>query len=289
MAVPPSKFLNPFLNEPFQFWWRLLGLSLALTPAVVLTLVSLMFASTRFFNLRIEDGQISFGSEEQTISLQTTVESTSGFQNSRIYLKAGEKVVLEPEGRIHLASDHLYNFARAAKPLIVNGVPNPQEQWPDEVLRKYPLPRLTERNTFYRDWVGPEGDSYPSDILEECKLRRELNWGSLLAIIIPSDKFSAQTDPWEVLSTNALDPSQLVQITGRTEFVADREGWLTFIVNEAVISALSPSQDSRDYYDALKRMAQEMSNNPAHRIPMRAIPLIWFSDNAGAFRVKVSH
>jgi hypothetical protein len=283
-----NKPLTSFFNEPFRFWLRLLGLSLALTPAVVLTLISLLFVSTRFFNLRIEDGQVSLGTEEQTIGLQATVESTSGFQNSRVYLKQGEKVILEPEGRIHLASDHLYNFARAAKPLIVNGVPDPQEQWPEEILQKYPMPRLTERNTFYRDWVGPEGDSYPSDILEECKLRRELNWGSLLAVVIPDDKFSAQTDPWEVLSTNSIEPNQLVQVTGRTEFVADRDGWLTFIVNEAVISALSPSQDSREYYDALKRMSQDMSNNPSHRIPMRAIPLVWFSDNAGAFRVKIS-
>jgi hypothetical protein len=47
-----------------------------------------------------------------------TVDSTAGFQNSGIYLKKGEKVVLLPDGRVNLAARQVYTLTGIAKAII---------------------------------------------------------------------------------------------------------------------------------------------------------------------------
>lgn len=231
--------------------------------------------------------QSSSHSSETTyreLGAHVTVDSTTGFQNSGVFLPKGRKVLLEPEGRIHVASDHIYNLARSIKPLLLKGLPN--RPWSEAIRQRYPLPHFDENNVFYRDWFGPEGESHHSDILEECKLRKELNWGTLLAVVMPNE-VSSLTDPFEALRTNGLDVGHLVHVPGKRELTADRDGWLVFIINDAVISPYSPSQDSRDYYDALRKTAEDLSGDTRHKIHLRSVPLVWYSDNVGAFRVIV--
>jgi len=148
------------------------------------------------------------------------------------------------------------------------------------------MPPLDESIIFYRDWTGPEGEAVYSDLLEDCKLRKELNWGALLAVILPAQA-SARADPYEILKNSGLSSSDLIPISAETPLTVERDGWLTFIINEAVISPNSPSRDSQLYYDALKRTAESLTGDPRHRIPLQSIPLIWFADNNGAFRVTV--
>jgi len=220
----------------------------------------------------------------QALGSHATVDAVSGFQSSRIFVRAGQRVTLQPEGRIYIASDQAGTFARAAKPLLVHYLPN--RNWPDTVRSRYPLPNFDEKMIFYRDWIGPEGDSYQGDILEECKLRRDLHWGTLLAVILPAE-VSSQMDPYEVLAANKTDVTRLVHVPGKTDFVSDHDGWLTFIVNDAVVSPYSSSKDAREFYEALKIAAQELSKSNRHRIPLQSLPLVWYSDNLGAFRITV--
>lgn len=228
----------------------------------------------------------------QSIERYVMVDASVGFQQTSIKLKDKQTVLLEPEGHIHLALNQISNFAKLVKPLIIKE--SLERNWSDEIKNRYPLPldfTRNENNVFYRAWVGPEGDTERSDILEECKLRKDLPWGTLLAIVIPSNvKVSAQSNPLEVLTSNNLNLNELEPVSSNRVFTAKRDGWLTFIVNEAVISPspYSLSKDSQDYYKALKQASQKLSNNARQTIPQSSIPLVFFSDNLGAFHVKVS-
>ncbi|WP_169217966.1 hypothetical protein [Brasilonema sp. UFV-L1] len=227
---------------------------------------------------------------DQPIETYMTVDATAGFQNSGIFLKQGQRVVLEPEGRIHLAVAQIYNRAEYIKPLIIKH--SPSGTFAENIQRQYSqldLDDKSDKNIFNRNWMGPEGESVDSDFLNDCKLRTDLNWGTLLAIVMPKDNFSSQTDPFEVLKNQGeLQTGQLLHVFKKKEdFVADRDGWLTFIINEAVNSQYSPSEKSRVYYEALKKAEQSLSGDYYHKIG--SVPLVWFSDNVGAFRVKVTY
>lgn len=82
-----------------------------------------------------------------------------------------------------------------------------------------------------------------------------------------------------------LKNSQLFIVTSVTDYKAPQDGWLTFIINEAINSQYSPSTKSNAYYEALKRAEQKLSGDSRHQIG--SIPLIWFADNLGTFRVTV--
>ncbi|MEH2087027.1 hypothetical protein [Nostoc sp.] len=273
-------------------WLRLLALMLVTVLGTLFILMSLLFISTRFFGLRILAGQIFLDPNYQSLGAHVTVDATAGFQNSGIFLKTGQKISLFPEGRIHLASEQIYDFAKSVKPLIVNDK-ELANRWSAQIKQRYQS-KPSDKNVFYRDWVGPEGDSEASDILEDCKLQKDMPWGRLLAIIIPGKDFSkipkdfTQSDPFEVLNDNQLKSSQLFSVTNNTEFTADQDGWLTFIVNEAVISQYSPSENAKDYYKALQRAYPDLSDG-RKKMHLGSLPLVFFSDNAGAFRITVRY
>lgn len=273
--APPSP-LSFLRSLPVQ--WRsflAFAASAALTAMLIVVPFSVLYAKL----------------SEQSLGGQATVEATAGLQNSGIFLHEGDKVILEPEGRIHLAAVQLRNLASAIKPMIVNGLPH--KNWPPDIREKYPAPRFDDSNIFARDWIGPGGEQSQSDLYEECKLVKELGWGSLLAVVIPektanrSKSLLASSDPFEVLKEAGLSPTDLKPVPSQTEFTAEREGWLSFIVNEAVLSPYAPSQDSREYYGALKQAHQELLRNPTHELYLSSIPLVLFSDNVGTFRVTV--
>ena len=287
-------------TQPFPWWMAVLRLSFFsrignLIRASHLSLLILLIAglligtfyvSVKVFGLRIVAGQLYLGPMDQTFGAHVTVDATAGFQNSGIQLHKGQRIILRPEGRIHTAMDHANNLTRAVKGIIVHNTS--EKQFPPSLVKRYDMPPLDESIVFYRDWTGSEGEAVYSDLLEDCKLRKELNWGALLAVIIPA-QVSARADPYEILKNSGLSSSDLVPIPAETAITAERDGWLTFIINEAVISPHSPSRDSQLYYDSLKRTAESLTGDPRHRIPLQSIPLIWFADNNGAFRVRVTY
>jgi hypothetical protein len=296
-AGSPDRPSHP--TGPLPWWigipWSLLKRGLAganslrlivSTIVAILLLVASLFFAVRVFDLRIVAGKVYLGSAEPSFGAHLTVDATAGFQDSGIKLGKGDRLILHPEGRIHTAMDHAANLARAVKGVIVHRTPN--RIFPDYLLKRYPLPPLDDSSVFYRDWCGPEGEAVPSDMLEDCKFRKDLNWGALLAIVLPT-QVSARSDPYEVLKNCNLTSLNLLPVPSETRFVADRDGWLTFIINEAIISPLSPSADSQAFYSALKQTAESLTGDPRHRIPLQSIPLIWFADNNGAFRVTVSY
>jgi hypothetical protein len=261
-----------------------LAAALALLVFVSL-LLGLVALCVKLLGLRIIAGQIYLGPPVAALGAHATVDATAGFQNSGIKVFKGQRISLRPEGRIHTAMDHANNLTKAVKGIIVHDTLG--KVFPQQLVDRYPLPSLDESSVFYRDWCGPEGEAIYSDLLEDCKLRRDLNWGALLVSVMPTE-VSARSDPFDALKSNGLTTLNLTPVSGETTIVAERDGWLTFIINEAIISPLSPSQDSQLYYAALKRTAQSLTGDPRHRIPLQSIPLIWFADNNGAFRVTVT-
>jgi Circularly permutated YpsA SLOG family len=279
-------------HDPLPWWlgvplrvarWIGQGRILAVAALAAIVPLVIIFVGVKLLGFRIEAGQIYLGSTSPELGAHVTVDATAGFQEYGIHVTKGEQFIIIPEGRIHVAMDHANNLARAVKGIIVHKTPG---RFGPEIMKRYAMPALDESAVFYRDWAGPEGDPVPSDILEDCKLRKELGWGALLAVVLPYE-VSARSDPYEVLKSAGLTPLDFTPIPSRTVYTAPRDGWLTFIVNEAVISPLSPSTDSRLFYDTLKSTAETLEGDPRHRIPLDSIPLLWFADNNGAFRVQV--
>lgn len=217
--------------------------------------------------------------QEQTV----IVDATTGFQNSHIWLNKGQKITLEPQGRINLAFNQISNRSKSVKPLIINNAP--EGTFPQETIERYPL-IISDEIHFNRHWISPEGESTQSDFLDECKLRKDLNWGTLLAVILP-EEVSSQADPFQVLRNQGINTGQLLRVSRKQEIDVQQGGLLTFIINEAVLSPYSTSEKSKIYYDALKTAKQKLSSSARHNIG--SIPLVWFSDNLGSFRVRVSY
>lgn len=258
---------------------------LSLLIILTLFLGVMLFAGIKLFNLRVVAGQVYLGGQRPVLGAHVTVDATAGFQHVGIYIKKGEKLKLNPEGRIHIAMDHAHNLATVVKGILINNTEG--KDFADDIKKRYPNPPLDGSIVFYRDWCGPEGETPFSDLLEECKLRKEHPWGALMVVVLPSE-VSARADPLEVLKSNKLTPQSLTLVKGETEFVADRDGWLTFIINEAILSPHSTSEDSKKYYESLKAIAGTLTGDPRQRITLRSIPLIWYADNNGAFRIVVT-
>jgi hypothetical protein len=255
------------------------------TVVALIVSVIVLYVATRFFGLKIKEGKLYLGVYEVPLSGSVTVDATTGWQNSGIRLRKGDRIHLEPSGRVHLAANHLYNLAHVIKPLIIEG--SPGRNWSKRLRDRYPPLKLDESNIFYRDWIGPDGEDTSSDMLDGTKIRPDLKWGVLLAVVLPNP-ISDRNDPMRVLADNDIKTYELIPVTGPIEIEAPRDGWLAFIVNDAVLSPVSGSAESRDFYSALVRMKDDLNDDPRHQLHESSIPLIWFSDNAGSFRVLVS-
>lgn len=253
---------------------------------VIISILVLILILNKWFGLRIDGGKLYFGTPITNLGAHVTVDATAGFQNSGIYVHKGDKIQLKPEGRIHIAMDHANNLAKTVKGILINYTDG--KKFSDEQKKRYPKQTLDPSFVFYRDWCGPEGDPAKSDLIEECKLRKDLSWGCLLGVIIPSENISAKADPFEVLASNKLTPNDLFPIKNFESITATTDGYLVFIINEAIISPSSSSTDSKEFYETLKKSQQELINDPIHQIPLTSIPLIWYADNNGAFRITVT-
>ncbi|MCC5662712.1 hypothetical protein LC653_01890 [Nostoc sp. CHAB 5784] len=235
-----------------------------------------------------------------TLGGHVTIDATAGLQNSGIYLEKGEKVLLESEGRVHLASDQIVNFIDQVRYFIVQNMDSGKV--PSEDKQRYGSPpvekRLKNDKVFRRNWTGPDGEDIQSPFrLDQCKLRNDLNWGMLLAVVLPGtkskkpDQSLATKDPVKVLNESGLKLNDLEAVTklNQSTLTAVRDGWLTFIINDAIISPLSEVDASKEYFAALVKASDKLASNGSglYKIPQESIPLIWYSDNVGAFRITV--
>ena len=241
-----------------------------------------------------EVGRLSLNSNYQTLGAHVTVEANAGFQNSGIYLNENDKVRLEPYGRVHLALRDVYNFIGLVKSLIAEKLPTKEY---NEIKKFNPHQNLTQDNSFRRDWTGPDGEDFDSPDLNDCLLfpgtsQQKATWGLLLAQVMEKPG-SGTADPFEVLDNNNLKAKNLIPVPSNTVLDLHRKGWLTFIINDAFLSPSEklPSGRCKDYYNALKKAsdAQISNKDNDHRIPTRSIPLVWYSDNIGAFQVIVRY
>lgn len=118
-------------HEPFPWWLGAIlkvfrRLRLTNGPGIIVALIvafgllalltlGTIFLGVQFFGLRIVAGQIYLGPAVPILGAHTTVDATAAFQNSGIKLRKGQKIVLHPEGRVHMAMDHANNLTQAIK------------------------------------------------------------------------------------------------------------------------------------------------------------------------------
>ena len=248
--------------------------------------------------------------------VSTTVEAAAGFQNSGIYLKKGDKVRLEPDGRIHLALRQVYTLTGLGKSIIAGELPSNGKEYNNyknlyqlrnatghildltntNVLEKVTQGNFGQKDEFRRDWTGPDGEELDSLELNNCLLFQENSpqkgrWGMLLAQVMKKPG-SAVADPFQVLEDNKLRSKDLIPVTTSKDIEFDNDGWLTFIVNDAVLSGVPKAQTEgcEASHDALKKASEILrSQGDNYKIPVGLIPLIWYSDNIGAFHVTVRY
>jgi len=288
-------------------WIRLVARVTSTLLVALAVLAMILIIGFRYVGLQVKGEQIYFGSIEigriyanpdyQTPGTRITVEATAGFQNSGIYLKKGDTVSLEPDGRVYLALPQIYSFTGLIKSLIAAKLPVGEEYKNYKSVNK-PLDfakDLTKDNIFRRDWTGPDGEELDSKDLNQCLLflgnqTQKGRWAMLLAQVMEKPG-SATSDPFQVLIDNKLEPSNLIPVPNRKDLEAERNGWLTFIINDAVISKNSQSKPCQDYHEALTRASEDLRSrgDDDHRVPILSIPLVWYADNVGAFHVIVRY
>lgn len=171
-----------------------------------------------------------------------------------------------------------------------------------EMLRSF-RSEATEKDGFRRNWIGPDGEETSSNDLDPCLLlpspSGQPRWGQLLAQVIAEKPGLARSDPFRILANNGLKPEDLRFVSERTPttFVATRDGFLTFIINEAVFTdpsnykpdAYPQPEFCQQSYEALLTASNDLKqqNQSEYVIHPSSIPLVWFSDNVGSFQVIV--
>ena len=223
-------------------WW--LATLLQYRIGILISVLAVVIVVQTFIlvgRVRIIGGDVYYGAAE--LGAHVTVDATAGFQDSGIRLDKGDVIQLRPQGRVHVALEHATNLANNAKSIIVH---SNVTDFHEDIMDFYPKPRYDDDVIFYRHWIGPSGENTSSDILEEAKLKIASPWGALLAAVVDRP-ISPSADPFEILEANGLKPYDLIDIPGPVDFEAHRSGVLAFIINEAVLSPRSPSEDSRQY------------------------------------------
>lgn len=237
----------------------------------------------------------------QIVEKQVLVEATVGFQNSGIEVQPGDYIEFEAEGHIHLSLEQAYNSASLVKPIIIHNTSNKKQlegiktrEWVEEKTKLFKPPTSNSGNIFYRGWIGPEGDTEVSEFFEKCKILQGQKWGKLLVTVMP-EKLSAQkklVDPFEIIKSFKGSDFGIEDLKPFDDgkFVAERKGYLTFIVNDAILSPhylkyYPDSPDSKLYYDTLQSFINRQGRRPGQIYP--SVPLTLFADNIGAFYVNV--
>ncbi|MBD2775094.1 effector-associated domain EAD1-containing protein [Iningainema tapete] len=283
-----------FSNQPLR---KLLPYLLSIIVSIILTLLILSVLG-EFFGLR---KPIVVSPELKSSTEIVIVESTAGWQDSGIELKENDTVQFDVGGRIHLALRQIINLAEIAKPLIIQNMSDQElKQVPgsdvQELKKNYLLPKKKTKNTFFRKWLGSEGQQYnlggaKSDMLDRCRIVPDRPWGQLLATVFPKGtKISEKDDPLAVLKEAQIQLSTLKTVNNSTmnnTINFNQEGKLAFVINEAVISRQSPFSECRIYYEKL-RYQSKIPESEQYKLDEHSIPMIWFADNVGSFRVKVT-
>jgi hypothetical protein len=187
-----------------------------------------------------------------------------------------------------MAAGHLETLTGIIKPFVASLI-NPEEKkiWADQkVFDRYTTaPDFTaDNNVFYRNFIGPEGEPHESDLFPYCKLDNRFNAGQLLGAIIPNE-FSDQDDPMQILANSNVEVFSVINYNEGNPYLTKTTGKLAFIVNEVVLSPYSDSEISKKSYEVLRQLD---STDTRHKLQTKYIPLVFFSDNIGVFRVIVN-
>lgn len=229
------------------------------------------------------------------------VSPSVGFQNSGIKLTKGDTFSLEVTGAVHVSGYQPYNRARGMRCVIYHHLSQPQRnkylegfrslsESPDnpeacyEYYAKSAPEGTTNHQEWYRHWVDESGENRRSDMYFGTKLNPS-HWGSLLWVILPSPA-SEFIDPYEILGGHQLDSSAVDAVRSGDKYVASRDGYLHFIVNDAVISGNSPNERAKAYFGAVERASRSHVNAP-QQIQAEFIPLYLYGDNRGFFVIRV--
>lgn len=268
-----------------RFLFNLIVISIVAT--IILFLV--LFLAIKMLGLTVKDGKWSIGQKVEQ-KTPVIVSSTTGWQDSGIEIKeVGAKLSFRASGRICMAVSHLDTLTSIIKPYVANQLNSEEKKiWGDQkVFERYPTPPdfTGDKNIFYRNWIGPEGEVHESDLFPNCKLDNRFKAGELLGVILPNN-FSDQDDPLKVLNLNPnVEVFSVMQHNNDENlYTTKTTGKLAFVVNEVVLSPFSQEERAKKSYEILRRLD---STDERHKLKTNLIPLVYFSDNIGSFRVIV--
>ncbi len=209
------------------------------------------------------------------------IEAAAAWQMHPVRVSKGQKVRIQSlTGQVHLAGNQLFNqaqFVRAVSRMKV-----------DEAVRT-----LNADNYFYRTWSTPSGDggAFPQDTLRDCLMFPEYKWGALMVGFISTAEAESELrakDPYLLLIQRPeLRP---VPIAGFRQLEAPSDGYLVFIINEAVLSPLADrrplvAEKYEKFLGALKLLNEHEGRD--HVIEIGEIPLLCFYNNIGSFKIQL--
>jgi len=271
---------------PKQLKRFLLNITIVFVVVAILFFI-VLYLAIKLFGLTVHEGKWSIGEKIQQ-ETPVVVSSTTGWQDSGIYVKKeGVKFSFRASGRICTALEHLLNLTKIIKPYVATQLtPEEKNLWGDQrVFLKYPTPPIfADDKPFSRNFIGPDGEEAESDLFFHCKLDNRFKAGALLGIIIPGE-VRDQDDPLKVLWSNPnLEVFNVTDYGEGNPYTSKTVGRLAFVVNEVVLSPFSEDPKARKAYEILQRLN---STDERHKLRTELIPLVYYSDNIGSFRVIV--
>lgn len=233
-------------------------------------------------NRLLKEAAAAAGSGEQT------VRADAGWQVSRELYRTGERLCVEVGGRVNVAKHEAHHLIEIGPALMTHFADPDSALWRSRVGR---TPDFSKIEPFRVSTTGPQGVlGVEDDLLGPCILRPQSGWGALLVVQLPElgfDDYDAR-DPLRVLIADAnLERKEIEAIGARRELTMERSGRLAFIVNDYVLSDLSRVATCKEGFRALRNAASELAQDPEHQIDVDAIPLFWYADNEGEFRVRI--
>ncbi len=215
------------------------------------------------------------------------VSATLGWQRSRILYKAGDKVCLEPRGQATVSMPDVEARASVMTALLVRHAPANSRL--GQMKRLIPAPVLDASNGFRFGWTGPEGQLGVKDgVFDPCLLSPTDGWGALLAVELGELGYPDldRRDPLQVLHEDRRERDAVRVIGARREYTFETDGYLAFIVNDAVLSPRSTGVCAEPT-TVLPIAQRALAADLGHRIGDETAPLLRYADNGGGFQVRI--
>jgi hypothetical protein len=248
------------------------------------------------FDLRLGKNRLNFGSHYPYYLNDDImrINPVLGWQNSHVEVKNGEKIEFKVTGMVNVGINHIVNKMNVSKSLVAHYSNDPFLNSFDTIY-PFNFEKIKDKGPFRREWENYQGQTLNDDMLDSIKLVQSANWGALLCIIIDDENVLEIQDPSYYVGGKDSTPVVIYNIVNyaeNREMICNKDGHLYFIVNDACASEKMDKINKTHLGSKIKRAIIKAADSlnsvsKCYYIDKERIPLFWYSDNVGEFKVKI--